>query len=297
MSHSQFRLLRERRFLPFFGTQALGAFNDNVYKNALVLIATYETASYTTMNPGLLSMLGNALFIVPFVIFSGISGQLADRFDKAVVMRIVKACEVGIMALAGLGFSTHNIVLLLAALFLMGAHSTFFAPAKYGLLPQVLTEDELVGGNALLEMGTFVAILLGTLLAGVLATRHELPPLVGALGLIALVGLGSSLLIPPVAPATALDAREHARGARRSDRVPVDPRHLVVLVLRHSGARAVAGFFEARAEWHRERVHDAADRVLDRRRHGLADVRAALGPAARDRSRPARLARAHGIRH
>lgn len=201
MSQSQFRLLGQRRFLPFFCTQALGAFNDNVYKNALVLIATYDTAAYTTMNPALLSMLGNALFIAPFVIFSGISGQLADRFDKAIVMRIVKACEVAIMALAAFGFSTHNIVLLLGAIFLMGTHSTFFAPAKYGLLPQILSDDELVGGNALLEMGTFVAILLGTLLAGVLATRKELPPLVGSLGLIALVGLGASLLIPKVTPA------------------------------------------------------------------------------------------------
>ena len=197
MSHSQFRLLRERRFLPFFGTQALGAFNDNVYKNALLLVATYETANYTTLDPKLLTNLGNGLFILPFVLFSGIAGQLADRFDKAVVMRIVKVCEIGIMALAGVGFATHTITLLLAALFLMGAHSTFFAPAKYGLLPQVLSEDELVGGNALLEMGTFVAILLGTLLAGVLATRHELPPLISALVVIAIVGLGFSMLIPP----------------------------------------------------------------------------------------------------
>ena len=204
MAQSQFRLLVQRRFLPFFGTQALGAFNDNVYKNALLLIATYETASYTTLKAGVLTNLGNGLFILPFVLFSGIAGQLADRYDKAVVMRVVKLCEIGIMALAGVGFATHNIVLLLAALFLMGTHSTFFAPAKYGLLPQILTGDELVGGNALLEMGTFVAILLGTVLAGVLATRHELPPLVGALVLVAAVGLGFSLLIPPVAPVAPL---------------------------------------------------------------------------------------------
>ena len=200
MSHSQFRLLRERRFLPFFGTQALGAFNDNVYKNALLLVATYETATYTTLDPKVLTNLGNGLFILPFVLFSGIAGQLADRFDKAVVMRIVKVCEIGIMALAGVGFATKALPLLLAALFLMGAHSTFFAPAKYGLLPQVLAQEELVGGNALLEMGTFVSILLGTLLAGVLAKHDELPRLVGALAAIAVVGLLFSLRIPPVAP-------------------------------------------------------------------------------------------------
>ena len=208
MAGSQFRLMGQRRFLPFFTTQALGAFNDNVYKNGLLLIGTYYTAQYTKLDPGMLSMLGNGLFILPFVLFSGIAGQLADRFDKAVVMRIVKACEIGIMALAGIGFAAKNMPLLLTALFLMGAHSTFFAPAKYGLLPQVLSESELVGGNALLEMGTFVAILLGTVLAGILGAHNDLPPLISALVLIAVVGLGASLLIPsipPVAPDLKID--------------------------------------------------------------------------------------------
>jgi 1-acyl-sn-glycerol-3-phosphate acyltransferase len=208
MADSQFRLLLERRYLPFFGTQALGAFNDNVYKNALLIIATYETAAYSSLDPRLLTNLGNGLFILPFVLFSGLGGQLADRFDKTLVMRTVKACEVGIMVLAGLGFATHSLPLLLAALFLMGAHSTFFAPAKYGLLPQVLVEDELVGGNALLEMGTFLAILLGTLLAGVLASYHDMPILIGVLLLIALAGLGVSAFIPrcpPVAPELRID--------------------------------------------------------------------------------------------
>ena len=201
MSDSQWQLLAERRFLPFFGTQALGAFNDNVYKNALLLIATYDTATYTALDPKLLTNLGNGLFILPFVLFSGLAGQLADRYDKTRVMRAVKLAEVGIMLLAGLGFVRHDIVLLLAALFLMGAHSTFFAPAKYGCLPQVLGADELVGGNALLEMGTFVAILLGTVLASVLAAAHDLAALIGVLLAIALAGLGASSLIPALAPA------------------------------------------------------------------------------------------------
>ena len=199
--NGQFRLLGERRFLPFFGTQALGAFNDNVYKNALLLVATYDTASYSALDPVLLTQLGNGLFILPFVLFSGVAGQLADRYDKAVVMRSVKLCEVAIMVLAGIGFARHDIWLLLAALFLMGAHSTFFAPAKYGCLPQVLSEDELVGGNALLEMGTFLAILLGQVLAGVFAAAHELSVLVGGLFAIALAGLIASLFIPSIAPA------------------------------------------------------------------------------------------------
>ena len=198
---SQFRLLAERRFLPFFGAQALGAFNDNVYKNALVIIATYHAASFTTIPPQLLTNLAGGLFILPFVLFSGIAGQLADRFDKALVLRAVKVCEIAIMAIAGVGFATHHMPLLLTALFLMGAHSTFFAPAKYGLLPQVLVEDELVGGNALLEMGTFLAILGGTLVAGLLSAGADLTLVVATLFAIAVVGLGFSLAIPRLPPA------------------------------------------------------------------------------------------------
>ncbi|MBS0394936.1 MAG: MFS transporter [Proteobacteria bacterium] len=208
MAEGQFRLLAERRFLPFFAAQALGAFNDNVYKNALLLVATFDTAAYSALDPVLLTQLGNGLFILPFVLFSGLAGQLADRFDKASVMRVVKACEVGIMGLAGAGFAAHNIWLLLCALFLMGTHSTFFAPAKYGCLPQVLEEDELVGGNALLEMGTFCAILLGQVLAGVFASAHRLSVLVGGLVTIAGAGLLVSLAIPRIpaaAPGLAID--------------------------------------------------------------------------------------------
>jgi len=105
---SQFRLLRERRFLPFFGTQALGAFNDNVYKNALVIIATYHAAEFTSIKPALLTNLAGALFILPFVLFAGLAGQLSDKFDKVLVLRVVKACEVGIMMLAGIGFEERN---------------------------------------------------------------------------------------------------------------------------------------------------------------------------------------------
>ena len=200
---SQFQLLAERRYLPFFGTQALGAFNDNVYKNLLVIIATYHAAEFTSLPPALLTNLAGALFILPFVLFAGLAGQLSDKYDKVLVMRIVKACEVGIMLLAGLGFATRQMPVLLGALFLMGTHSTFFSPAKYGLLPEVLVEDELVGGNALLEMGTFVAILLGTLLAGVLAERADLTLATATLAAIALGGLGFSLAMPRLRPALA----------------------------------------------------------------------------------------------
>jgi 1-acyl-sn-glycerol-3-phosphate acyltransferase len=204
--HSQFRLLRERRFLPYFGAQALGAFNDNLLKNALIILATYQTARFTQVDPGLLVNITGGLFVLPFLLFSGMAGQLADRFDKARILKIIKAVEIGIMVLAGYGFATQSLTVLLAALFLMGLHSTFFAPAKYGLLPQVLQPSELVGGNAMVEMGTFLAILLGTLAAGVLAGSSDARVVAIALLAISIVGFLASLAIPKL-PAMAPGAR------------------------------------------------------------------------------------------
>ena len=185
---SQFRLLTQRRYLPFFGAQVLGAFNDNVYKNVLVILATYQTASFTALDPQLLTNLAGGLFILPYVLFSGIAGQLSDRYDKALIMKIVKAVEVPIMVLAGIGFALHDLTLLLTALFLMGAQSTFFAPAKYGVLPEVLRDSELVGGNGLLETGTFLAILLGTLSAGLLAGNGNLGVISATVVMLAVAG-------------------------------------------------------------------------------------------------------------
>ena len=221
----QFRLLREQRFMPFFSAQALGAFNDNLLKNVLVVLATYQTARYTRLDPKLLVNLAGGLFILPFVLFSGVAGQLADRFDKAAVLKVVKAAEVLIMGLAAAGFLVHDLSLLLASLFLMGVHSTFFAPAKYGLLPQVLRPAELVGGNALVEMGTFLAILFGTLGAGLLAGRGDEGIVAAALLGTAALGLLVSLAIPrlpAVAPALHIDwnpwssSWENISAARRS---------------------------------------------------------------------------------
>jgi 1-acyl-sn-glycerol-3-phosphate acyltransferase len=222
---SQFALLRERRFLPFFGTQALGAFNDNVYKNVLVILGTYHAASYTKLPPEVLANVAAGLFILPFMLFSGLAGQLADRFDKSLVLKSVKAFEILIMGVAGIGFATHSIEVLLAALFMMGMHSTFFGPAKYGLLPEVLQPGELVGGNALVEMGTFLAILLGTLAAGLLAAGANNALIVGGLLVIALLGWLISLGIPtmqPAAPTLRIDWRpwvstwDNLRAARES---------------------------------------------------------------------------------
>ena len=222
---SQFRLLRQRRFLPFFGAQAFGAFNDNIYKNVLVIVATYHAASYTQLDPELLTNMAGGLFILPYVLFSGIAGQLADRFDKALVLKVVKAAEIVIMTIAALGFAAHSIEVLLSALFLMGVHSTFFAPAKYGLLPEVLQETELVGGNALVEMGTFLAILLGTLAAGLLAAEGSNGAIATALIGVAAIGFTVSLAIPalrPAAPDLRIDWRpwtstwDNIRAARES---------------------------------------------------------------------------------
>ncbi len=222
---SQFRLLRQQRFLPFFGAQAFGAFNDNVYKNVLVIVATYHATTYTQLAPELLTNIAAGLFILPYVLFSGVAGQLADRFDKTRVLKIVKAAEIVIMAIAALGFAARSIEVLLGALFLMGVHSTFFAPAKYGLLPEVLQETELVGGNALVEMGTFLAILLGTLAAGLLAADGRIGAIAAALTGVSVAGFAASLAIPalrPAAPDLRIDWRpwtstwDNIRAARES---------------------------------------------------------------------------------
>ena len=198
---NQFRLLGQRRFLPFFGAQALGAFNDNVYRNVLVILITFGGTISTSMKPEVLTNLAGGLFILPYLLFSGLAGQLSDRFDKSRVVQVVKATEILIMALAGIGLASGNLTILMSALFMLGMHSTFFAPAKYGLLPQILQPNELVGGNAMLEMGTFLAILLGTLAGGVLAAGHGTGTIVGALVAIAAVGLVLSLIMPRAAPA------------------------------------------------------------------------------------------------
>lgn len=199
MSQSQFRLLTQRRYAPFFVTQALGALNDNLLKNALVILVTYHAAEYSRMDPNVLTQLAGALYIAPFLLFSATSGQLADKYDKARIMRLVKLAEVGIMLLAAVGFALHNLALLLLTLMGMGLHSTFFGPAKYGYLPQTLRERELVGGNALLESGTFLAILGGTLLAGVLAARASTAAVVAGLLAVAAAGVLASRAIPAVA--------------------------------------------------------------------------------------------------
>jgi 1-acyl-sn-glycerol-3-phosphate acyltransferase len=164
---NQFDLLRQRRFAPFFWTQFLGAGNDNLFKFALTVMVTYQI-QVSWLPPALAGLAIGALFILPFLLFSATSGQLADKYDKTVLIRFVKWLEIAIMALAGWGFTQANVPVLLACVFLMGLHSTLFGPVKFAYLPQHLNERELTGGNGMVEMGTFVAILLGNVAGGLL---------------------------------------------------------------------------------------------------------------------------------
>src|SRR5471030_1655921 len=166
---SQFALLNERRFLPFFLTQFFGAANDNLFKFAFTVLATYSAAEWGGMDPKSAGAVIGGVFILPFVLFSATAGQLADKYDKATLIRLVKNLEIAIMLAIAAGFLWNIVALLFAGVFLMGMHSTLFGPVKYAYLPQHLEEAELTGGNGMVEMGTFVSILLGTILGGTLA--------------------------------------------------------------------------------------------------------------------------------
>ncbi|AKU24478.1 MFS transporter [Massilia sp. MB5] len=199
MSHSsQFALLGQRRFAPFFWTQFLGAFNDNLFKTALIVIMTYDAASWTDLSPSTVTNLIPGLFILPYVLFSATSGQLAEKFEKSSMARFIKWLEIGIMALAAVGWLTHSLWLLIAAIVGMGTHSTLFGPVKYAYMPQQLKPEELTGGNGMVEMGTFVGILLGQVFGDVLVMQQPggLMLVAGATMLFAVLGLLSAYRIP-----------------------------------------------------------------------------------------------------
>lgn len=205
----QMHLLGTRRFAPFFWTQFLGAFNDNLYKNALVVMLTFNTAQWTSLTPELLANLAAGLFILPFFLFSATAGQLADKYDKARLARLAKLLEIVVMSLGALGFYLHSLPVLLVVLFLMGLQSALFGPVKYAILPQHLPEQELVGGNALVESGTFVSILVGTLAGGLLGgSGLSTAWIAGAAILVAVAGYVASRGIP-VAPPPSPGLRIH----------------------------------------------------------------------------------------
>jgi len=195
----QFVLLRQRRFAPLFWTQFLGAANDNLFKFAFTLLATYHAAAWGAGDGATAGFVIGAVFIAPFLIFSATAGQLADKLDRAKLMRFVKSLEIAIMVLAAFGFVQQSATLLYACVFLMGLHSTLFGPVKYAYLPQHLTDTELTGGNGLVEMGTFVAILLGTMAGGLLVKSGASGPLYVAAGCLALAvaGRAAAHFIPP----------------------------------------------------------------------------------------------------
>jgi len=203
-SGSTLTLLARRRFGPLFLTQFCGAFNDNVFKNALVLLITFQSGAVFGLAPALAVQLAAGLFILPFFLFSALAGQFADKFEKTRLIRLIKLVEIGIALIAAAGFVSRHAELLLAALFLMGLHSTFFGPLKYSILPQHLPRSELVAGNAWVESGTFIAILAGSVLSGLLMAVPSIgPELCAALTvLVAVAGYAVSRKIP-LAPAPA----------------------------------------------------------------------------------------------
>jgi MFS family permease len=191
-------LLRARRFLPLFSTQFLGAFNDSLFKQAVVLFVTYQLLKDPTQEAQF-SAIAQGLFILPFFLLSALSGQLADDHDKARLIRIIKLAEIGIMIVGGAGIMLANVPLMLAAVFAMGVHSTFFGPIKYAILPQHLQKDEVLGGTGLVEAGTYIAILFGTILAGTLAAT---PPIAAAATVgFAVLGFLAGRQVPPAPPA------------------------------------------------------------------------------------------------
>lgn len=190
---SQFQLLKQRRFLPFFLTQFFGAFNDNVFKNALVIMIAFRVVEEQV---DVLTNLAFGLFILPFFLFSAFAGQVADKFEKSMLIRRVKMGEICIMLLASVGFYLNSIPLLIFVLFLMGSQSTLFGPVKYGYLPEKLDNHELMGGNGLIESSTFISILLGTILGGMLIALDSFVPISIAVVSFATLGYLSARKIP-----------------------------------------------------------------------------------------------------
>ena len=197
MQSDQWHLLKTKRFLPLFLTQFLGAFNDNIFKNALIILITYSAIESSGLRPEIMVTVAAGIFILPFFLFSATAGQLSDKENKAKIIHYIKFAEIFLMIGAAIGLFFESVSVLLMVLFLMGTQSAFFGPVKYGILPDHLQENELIGGNALVETGTFISILLGTLLGGLLILTDNGPTIISVLVIsMALIGWLSSLFIP-----------------------------------------------------------------------------------------------------
>jgi MFS family permease len=201
-----FSLLRQSRFLPLFATQMLGAINDNLFKNALVVLALYRL---TSGGPILVALAGG-VFILPYALFSAFAGRLADTHEKSRLIVLTKFWELAIMLLAAAGFLSGSLVLLMLVLFGLGMQAAFFSPLKYGILPDHLHEDELVAGNGLIEAGTFIGILLGTIAGGALIVLHAGPRIVSVAGvLVAVAGIASARFVPKAPPTGLQDSKRN----------------------------------------------------------------------------------------
>jgi len=295
MQSSQFSLLRQKRFAPYFFTQLLGAFNDNVFKNALVAIIAFSAASQASENSGLLVNLAAGLFILPFFLFSALAGQIADKYEKSWLIRRIKLAEIAIMVVGAIAFYFQSVPALIVVLFFMGCQSTFFGPIKYGILPHHLREEELVGGNGLVEMGTFLAILLGTI-AGT-----QLGSLAGSLGtalvcfsilMVAVLGYLMSRNIPsasPHAPDLSIDFNPFRESARL---IRYTRKHRVIFqsILGISWFWGLGAIYLAQFTLFARDViggsaqlyHDATGAIFHRYRFGFRVVRKTLGKQSRD---------------
>lgn len=197
MRYNPFILLTERRFLPLFITQFMGAFNDNLYKNALIVLIMYQLAPHLAVSPQILVVLAGCLLVVPMLLFSAQAGAMADKFEKSQLIRLTKMLEIMLMMVGAWGFFLKNVWLLMTILFFLGVQSTLFGPLKYSILPFHLRDDELIAGNSLIEMGTFLAILLGNILGAILIVKPQGLWIVSSFILIvAIVGFISSCYIP-----------------------------------------------------------------------------------------------------
>ena len=220
-----FRLLAKRRFLPLFVTQFLGAFNDNLFRTAMIMLVIYRIYNDPAQEAAFSAVAGG-LFILPFFLLSALSGQLADCHDKARIIRMVKTAEIAIMLFGAAGLFLQNVPLMLTALLSMGIHSTFFGPIKYAILPQHLEEDQVLPGTGLVEAGTYIAILMGTIAGGIVQAEYA------AIGVLVVAGLGwlAARQVPP-APPVVDDAGVDFHVVRSSIRLVSDTMHVKRLFL------------------------------------------------------------------
>ena len=194
MGSNQLYLFKDKRFLPIFIVQFCGCLNDSIIKNALIILITFKIAESLSIAPYMLVMLANVLFIAPFVLFASLAGQVADRYERSKIVKIIKSIEVGIILLSTYGFYNENLIILFVALTLMGIHSTFFGPIKYSVLPDQLKKEELLGANGYIEAGTFMSIMFGTMLGGFYNFDGNLVIILAII--IALIGLVASFFMP-----------------------------------------------------------------------------------------------------